>query len=307
MQKFIITRKQTGIGSDLVSVICALNYAIQTGRHLIIDWRQSIYIQDPSINLFLQLFHIPNQIEGIRVFVAAPQFDDSSLPTPILHSDQWPFEDYHHAMLEGIDRPEPTLLITRPMHHLPSEERQAELFRYIQPAPRLAQKIQPFQTAHFSPRPVIGVHIRHGNGERLGQGRDALIELGIEGIYTRIMHTVARITDQPHSLLLCTDSLDLRQYAQAHHPHLIYWDSQLLADNQGPIHNKAFDLQGAEDAVIEMWLLAATQGLIYNPSWFSHYGRMVGQFITPALNIDEQSKYGTNQIYFDRLLQSDQA
>ena len=100
-------------------------------------------------------------------------------------------------------------------------------------------------------------------------------------------------------MFLCTDSAGLRRYFGERERELVLFDST-LADH-GPLHRPEFGLRGAEEALIEMWLLSQCQGLVYNPSWFTHYARVLGRFDHPPIDIDGRSLYGTAQLYRDRV------
>jgi hypothetical protein len=133
---------------------------------------------------------------------------------------------------------------------------------------------------------------------RLITSRDSLIQFGIEAIYNHCIRIVQEFSYPECGIFVCTDSQEFRDIFRDRYAKTIYRDSELLGEMQGPIHSKNFGcLKGAEDAVIEMWLLSDVCGLIYNPSWFSHYARIMGAFDLPPINIDGQSKYGTVDLY----------
>lgn len=253
----------------MISVVGALDYAIATGRDLIIDWRRSRYLADGKENLFAHLFEISPVIEGCRITISDGRLKDKDLPQPILRSEDWSFPDYHQAMISQHDRPEPTIIVRRAMHHLPAIERQRELLRHIRPVERIRQRIEEFRGKHMAAGQIGGVHVRHGNGERLSQKRDLLIAGGLlapDGILSEALERWAPIT---RGLLVCSDSAAVHEELAARHAHPI-------------------------------WL--HTERLLFNPSWFSHYARVMGNFVEEPINVDTASDYGTNALY-DRLFQ----
>jgi hypothetical protein len=295
--RYLITRKSTGIGSDLISVVGALEYAIATNRELVIDWRGSRYLDDRNENLFDRLFEISPVIEGCHITIIDGRIDDKDLPQPILRSEAWSFPDYHQAMLSKQDPREPTIIITRAMHHLPTIERQRELLKHIQPVGRIRQRIDEFKRENMQDGQVGGVHIRHGNGEKLSQKRDLLIAADLFAEDGLLSKALARWAGLTPSLLACSDSATVHQQLIARHPHPIWLPTERGQSQAGPIHTKKHGLQGADDAVVEMWLLASCERLLFNPSWFSHYARVMGNFIEEPINIDTASDYGTDALY----------
>jgi len=297
-RRILVTRKSTGLGSDLISVLGAIYFAGTCGREVMVDWRCSRYLPDRTANLFPLLFDVPSRVEGVVLSAAPSPLVDSDLPQPILYSEDWPFRRYHRDMLRQSDREERCLVVTRPMHHLPDPEVQRSILERIRPVERLREHIRQFSAENFSGKTVIGVHIRYGSGERLGR-RHHFIRQGLDAIYGICLEACRRLGFPDAHIFLCTDSEPLRNYFVDRHPDLIVFPSRLA--EQGPLHVPAFGLRGAEEAVQEMWLLSHCQFLVYNPSWFSHYARIMGNFGQPPVNIDGRSSYGTIQLYDERV------
>lgn len=300
----VVTRKRTGIGSDLVSVVGAIAYAARTDRDLVIDWRDSRYVADATINMFGELFVAPPAFDDVSVTLASATFNDKALPGPIRQatSKSESFEAFH-AEMEREARPVlESVIITRPMHHLPNVADQKRWFDAINPVARIAAAIDSFYNAHMQGRTVIGIHIRHGNGEALGSGRDELIQRSVDDLVDLSIAEFAKM-DLPEDTryFVCTDSQELRDAFNRRVKNVINYDSRIGSAKSGPIHTSDYGLQGAEDAVAEMWLLARCGRLIYTPSWFSHYARIVGQFEIEPINLDTVSLYGTAELYEKRL------
>jgi hypothetical protein len=300
----VVTRKRTGIGSDLVSVVGAIAYAALTDRDLVIDWRDSRYVADPKINMFGELFIAPRAFDDVGVVLASATFSDKTLPGPVrqVTSKSESFEAFH-AEMECEARPvAESVVITRPMHHLPDTADQKRWLSAIKPAARIAAAIDGFYNAHMQGHPVVGIHIRHGNGEALGSGRDDLIQRSVDDLVDLSIAEFAEM-DLPEDTryFVCTDSQELRDAFNARVMNVISYDSRIGSAKSGPIHTSDYGLQGAEDAVAEMWLLARCDRLIYTPSWFSHYARIVGEFSAEPVNLDTVSLYGTAELYEKRL------
>lgn len=294
----VMTRKSTGIGSDLISVVGAIQYAKKTGRDVIIDWRKSRYLKDPTQNLFPRVFEIPENIGGVGVRVADDDFDDSCLESPLelFSSKTQSFEEYHAEMLRKARPVNHSVIVTRPMHHLPEPCVQRQWLAEIKPTKKVLNAIECFYRTRMKDHQVIGVHIRHGNGEVLGEGRDQFVSHAVDAIVADCIGCLDGVRSPGTRLLVCTDCLELRESFASKTDNVIYYDSRLGNIGGGPIHTSDYDLQGAEDAVVEMWLLARCQNLLYTPSWFSHYGRIMGDFKTEPMNLDSFSTYGTRSI-----------
>jgi hypothetical protein len=258
-------------------------------------------LSDNRCNLFPLLFQTPNQIETVTVTCAQPYLRDSYLLSPIFDSSQWNFQAYHRAMLKHEDRMEPTIIITRPMHYLPNDLLQRKLLSQIKPIDSLMERIESFREKYLKQHHVTGIHIRHGNGEILGYRRDELFQDGVQGVYRRCVNAIEECKYSTDVIFLCTDSCEVRSYFRARHDNLICFESELGTANSGPLHFKKLGLRSVEDALIEMWLLSYCDNLIYNPSWFSHYARIMGNFSSPPKDIDKISKYGTIALYYEQI------
>jgi len=293
----IVTRKQTGLGSDLVSVVGAIHHARMTHRDVVIDWRSSVYQPDRRKNLFSCLFQVQGGFEGVQIHVWDEGFADKHLPGPLLRCKDWSFENYHLEMT-GPPRPvTASVIIERPMHHLPEIASQAEMFKCISPLPYLSDRIDAFHEREFRDRVVIGVHLRHGNGERLGQQRDELATRSVEVLSDLMVARIRQIWGGNVKIFVCSDSNEFRDAFCRKWPDSCHFGSRVGMAGNGPIHRPDGGLKNAEDAVAEMWLLARCQGIVYNPSWFSHYARATGTFPIEPQNTDEVSDYGTAVLY----------
>jgi hypothetical protein len=299
-RKLLITRKHTGLGSDLISVIGALHYASMVNRDIIIDWRKSLYLNNKCVNLFPYLFDLRESIYlNSRIMIAENSFSDTELPVPRLYSKDWPFEEYHIDMLQGKNREEMSLIVERPMHHLPDQFKQCALLKLINPKPLLRERIDIFRNIYFTGRKVVGVHIRHGNGEILGGKRKSFSQLTIKEIHRRATEEIKLFSYNKPFIFLCTDSPEIKQYFRNNDKNIICYDTKLRTKGKGPLHTNQLGLPSAEDAIIEMYLLSYCNSLVYNPSWFSHFARIVTTFDFPPINIHYECNYGTMAFYHE--------
>jgi hypothetical protein len=295
----VITRKSTGVGSDLISIAGACWYAQRTSRHVLVDWRGSRYSQDIGSNLFPELFVVEQESGQPEITPVQRDFSDTSLLGPILYSNSQNFEEYHHEMLIPAMPNNCDFVCTRPMHHLPSESEQCKVLSRIKPVSSIHDKIEQFVDSHFRGRSIIGIHIRYGNGELLGDGRDELFKQGLNFLLQRCENALTSLSGSADAIFLCTDSALIRDAITSRFKNVFSYPSKV--GTHGPIHVRERGIPGAVEAVIEMWLLAECKGLIFNPSWFSHYARVVGNFSMGIANLSPQSLYGTMDLYNARI------
>lgn len=96
MSKFVVSRRSTGWGDCIISLISAWHYARRTGRTLVIDWRSSCYLGDPSRSAFPAYFEPVRSIGGVPV-VADDMVGTLNYPTPVQVS-------FGHDALRGLNR-----------------------------------------------------------------------------------------------------------------------------------------------------------------------------------------------------------
>ncbi|MBV8480102.1 MAG: hypothetical protein JOY72_07330, partial [Actinobacteria bacterium] len=72
-ERFIVTRPYpgSGIGSNLVSFAGAVWLAGRLGRGVMVDWRNSDFLRDKSVNLFTEFLEPVEEIQGVQVRYAA--------------------------------------------------------------------------------------------------------------------------------------------------------------------------------------------------------------------------------------------
>lgn len=297
----VVTRKRTGLGSDLASVIGGLRFASRTDRDLLIDWRNSCYLPDRSENLFGRLFTVPKTIGRVRIHLAWGTLEDSALPAPVRYSGSRGFLDFHEELVAPPRPARSTFVVTRPIHHLPDDRRTRALFKSIRPLPHLLERIEGFRRAHFlRDRKVVGIHIRHGNGEKLGKRRQKLAAAPPESVVDRCRRVVDSLALADPVVFLCTDSPVIRNQFESAFPRLCHSGTQLGASGSGRLHRPSRGLPGAESAVIDMWLLSRCDIIVHNPSWFSHYARCTARLDRAPIRLDASSLYGTRDLHHVR-------
>jgi Nodulation protein Z (NodZ) len=292
-QRFLISRKHTGIGSDIASILGGWYYASRTGRTLVIDWRNSRYLPDRSANAFPRFFQPMDQIAGVRV-ACEGCIREAQFPKPVFRLHKLQPVQYRDLFRAGADVDAPTLVNNKPMHIFPALTLQRMVFSALRLHPEIQQEMEAFRETQFGAVKVVGIHVRHGNGEHLGFGRKVCIyEVNREVVstYKRVHETMRKSSGLRTKIFLATDSQEVEEALKSALPNVVTRNKSFHTVGDGPLHRRVLGLTGAQDALIEMYLLACCDALIYNDSWFSYYARVIGRFDTPPVNVLSHSDY----------------
>jgi hypothetical protein len=170
-RRVLITRPAvgSGVGSNIASLIGALNVARAAGADLAVDWTALDEIKDKSINAFARFFAMPSTLMGVRILApAAGEFPDRVF-VPVdapglraLAAGRGPavaeISRYH-----GMDR---IRTLAPDLCPSPAEEVAFEraVYRAIDPTPAIAAKIDEWLAAHIGDRFAVGLNVRMGNG-----------------------------------------------------------------------------------------------------------------------------------------------
>lgn len=178
--RFVVSRRRTGFGDCLWSLAAAWRYAQRTGRTLAIDWRGSCYLDEPFTNAFPVFFEPIQDIAGVRV-ICDDQINQFSFPGPFF-PDWW-----NRPSIDSVYRPDEQIFRERDeLSHLfetlqhseantvvcdaclmsrCDEDVERHIFQSITPRSEIHARIDAIYQEHFKDYTVVGVHIRHGNGE----------------------------------------------------------------------------------------------------------------------------------------------
>lgn len=288
----------SGLGCCLLVLGPCWKYALRTGRTLVIDWRGNPYTRmEPDKNLFSRLFEPPDPSEiGVRC-ISDDSVNDLRLPQPVLGPSQafrqesgavhrFPAaglgtRDMRRIIAGCLDVEFPTVmpsLVTtfvvarslgpmgRKWPPMFSFREGRRLYGSLRVRPRLATLISDFERAHFADRPVIGVHVRHGNGE--GEYRDHFRNREIQGfdgfiesMVGKIRRCAARRFGRKFTVFLCTDSDEVVAAMRPSFDSLVSLQIWRPPPGEGVDFDQAFKRadggeQAATDALIDMQLLA---------------------------------------------------
>lgn len=299
-----IAELYSGLGVFLLMLGPCWKYALKTGRTLVIDWRGNPYTRsDPARNLFTLLFEPPDQSEIGVPCIADDSVNDLRFPQPVLGpSEAIPQEsgevhnfpgtgvcvsDMRQIIACGLDVDFPTVMPSLgtmyglakyfgpmgwnwpPMFTFREGRR---LYGSLRVRPRLATLISEFHQAHMTDRPVIGVHVRHGNGE--GRFRDHFKNReirGFPGFIESLVDKIRRFAADRFggrcTVFLCTDSDEVVRAMEPSFDSLVSRRIWRPAPGEGIDFDHAYKrADGGEeavvDALVDMRLLAKCDAVL---------------------------------------------
>ncbi|MCM2268840.1 MAG: nodulation protein NodZ [Thermoanaerobaculia bacterium] len=311
MARVVVSKKVGGLGACLVTLFRAWQFAQRTGRLLVVDWRASLYADDPRVNAFDRLFANRDEIAGVPIVtgerVAALAYAEPVFPpgwtAERLHG--FPDRYYTAAALDGVDSerlgsrrdqfelcldgddlPHPTVVLHHGLRspapvdldgdHFPRVDAAAarRFLAALEPVAEVRAAAARFAGERLARRPVVGLHVRHGNGE---------LEERAAGVFTRRLNRdpsalleayraalVAAGRDAPATLFLATDSAEVQACFAAAFPDLVVYPKWMPPPGRGALHARAGGSGGCE-ALVEMRLLAGCDALVHNDSCFTFY------------------------------------
>ena len=279
-ERFLISKRGTGLGSDMATLVGAWDYAKQTSRTLVIDWRNSRYLSDRLVNAFPRLFQQLDRVNGVNI-ISDDSVSERSYPEPVLTLYSVGRAKYLDLLSPETDIQAATLLNRIPMHVFPSLRMQREFLTALRLHDSVQRKFAEFNQSEFAGATVIGVHFRHGNGEALGIRHNA----GLKESCRKIALSCRQLSRQfgnprirPPRIFVSTDSQEAEECLRSMLSNVVTRPKKFRKAGAGPLHVRALGLANAQDALIEMFLLARCNALVYSNSWFSYYARTIGRF-----------------------------
>jgi len=308
VDRFVISKRTTGWGDCLVSAISAWQYARRTRRTLVIDWRRSLYLDDPQRNAFPAYFEPVTQIGDVPVS-SDDTVGDRDYPSPIYesvghralrslrswlatrhlapsdeqiaaayyrsHAEEW-------ALLEQErDRAEPTIVLRCSLSEgLPDRASCQEFLAALVPRPVIHAEIDRFVRTAFTGVPTVGVHVRYGSRSIVDTHTPYWLdeEQAIAAICDGIARAAGELGGAPR-VFLCTDRRHVLDAIRARVPGVITRDKYFQAGGQRELHawssRQGLRSDIGRDALVEMFLLAQVDALVCYPphSFFSFYAR----------------------------------
>nr|AAB58813.1 nodZ [Bradyrhizobium diazoefficiens USDA 110] len=259
--RFVVSRRRTGFGDCLWSLAAAWRFAKQTGRTLAIDWRGSCYLDEPFTNAFPVFFEPVEDIGGVRV-ICDDDINTRSFPGPffptwwnkpsfdcIYRPDEQIFRErdqLDQLFQSQRDSDANTVVCDACLMWRCDQEAEREIFRSIKPRPEIQARIDAIYREHFEPYSVIGIHVRHGNGEDImacpllgGHGA------ALRQIYNAIDEARSLSHAKPVRAFLCTDSALVLEQVSVKFPDVFAIPKQFQAPQAGPLHHPPSELKAA--------------------------------------------------------------
>lgn len=280
--KYVLVKSYYGLGGDLCVLIGAMRYAKQTGRELLVDWNGGLYGRTPSGNLINEFFESPR-------YLTSAVLDGRDLEVFPPHWKQYldaPPLTYAKDVDLTVSRPEDVppncqadcVVITRDSRRL---KRSPEDFyltaQSLRPVERIRARVGATMDRMDRSRPSIGIHFRHGNGER------KVIPPDPRWFRNRInarLRSLGLEADQV-SLLVATDCQGVLEYFTRYYPNTFATDKAYRPNGEGAMHVGRTDLNDeqkaglADEALVDMYALADCNYFIGSKGFFSLFVKLV--------------------------------
>ena len=139
------------------------------------------------------------------------------------------------------------------------------LYTSLRPLPHIQHEIDNFYSTHMSNTPVIGVHIRHGNGEeKVRQHFSRRVIADLDTLLGSLLERINKIAEKQcykdYRIFLCTDSDTVKQALSKKFPQVIsrnIWRPQAdTGMDFDQITSAQQGVQSAVDALIDMQLMS---------------------------------------------------
>ena len=289
--RYVVSKRSTGLGDCLISLIPAWRFAKCTNRVLAVDWRFSRYAVRAHRNVFGFFFETPEAIAGVPV-ICDDRINRLSFPGPCFPSP-WTARLIHMRLRRpdadillsrdeavtlinrGTDLPAPTVVFSGCINDaLPGPEQCRAFLQCLRPRQRHQKAIDRFHERYFAGKRVVGLHIRHGNGGNImGHSKYWTNQATALHRCIRVVQQVVQAIGGDAAVFLCTDSKVVQDFLASVFPNLITRPKTFKFAGTGELHSPPFSYITGRDALIEMFLLAQCQVLVRFPpgSFFSFY------------------------------------
>jgi hypothetical protein len=281
--RYVVSTRRSGLGDRLVSLAAAWRFARNTGRTLVADWRFSAYALDGAANLFTLCFEGASSLAGVP-FVGDDSVGRLGLPgdprRTVLQAIRHRVtgcrrlgpEAALRAIREGRDVKGRAILLDACLADgSASVEETRGFLAALRPVAHVANAVSAFRS-RLGDGPIIGVHVRHGNGGNiLGHARYwPSLQTGIDRCVAAVRRARARLGSSA-IVMLCTDSIDVERALAELMPHVITRPKMHRYPGAGELHTWRGAGLVRDDAMIEMLLLAESDVLVRYPpgSFFS--------------------------------------
>lgn len=271
----------------MICLCAAWIFARNTGRDLIVDWRNSIYSTDDR-NLFDICFEQGERLGGVSLLPAGTPLPQPRYPQlwsiESLASAPWKLSpdaapEYRDAMVElirsGDDHPAATVLFNACVNDGVVTFADAHAcLSDLRFASRIVSAANAFQAEKLGHSAWIGLHMRHGNGgDIMGHTPSWVSPSGaIKRCLAAVDH--ARTLMGSNAIVfLCTDSAEVEAAVTDATSGIVTLRKHFAPAGIGELHLGGRGAAGLDAALTEMLLLSRAPVLIRYPaaSFFSFY------------------------------------
>jgi hypothetical protein len=282
-RRFVLVKSYYGLGGDLCVMLGAMQLAAERGRALVVDWSGGRYGSVDDGNLFARFFAEPRVLKPADL----PPTDSMTV-----YPDVWAGRAHLPPVtyLADIDltqsRPDEVprdcaadcIVITRDSRHFGKILHDlTPLALTLQPVPRIQQRVDEQVARLRAARYSIGIHFRHGNGEK------KVIAPDPRWFRNRINGKLKQRGLQPDevAVYVATDCKGTLDYFKRYYPLVVDLDKPYRANGEGALHIDRQDLSDeqkiamADEALIDMYLLSKCNWFVGSRGYFSLFVRIL--------------------------------
>jgi hypothetical protein len=270
------------LGGDLCVLLSAWRFAENCGRKLVVDWSNGFYGEVDTGSLFHKLFDAPT-FESIGLY-RGRQF--SVFPPYWANRIDLPPVTYVSGVPLTLSRPEDVpstcaaecIVLTRDSRRVLSAPGEYfDLAARLKPAAHIVDAVNAHVELLKRARYSIGVHYRHGNGERTVIPPDPNWFVG------RIRAHIANqgLRDDEVSIFVATDCGAALDFFRRNFPLTSDLGKEYRPNGAGPLHNGRSDLSSAEKpelatgALTDMYVLSRCDAFVGSLGYFSHFVKLL--------------------------------
>lgn len=281
-KKFVLVKSYYGLGGDLCVLIGAMQFAEQTGRTVLVDWNGGVYGSVSNGRLQDALFESPSfatsaELRGSAPSVYPPVWEGRIGLPPLTYLTG---EDLTLSRPEEVpaDCAADCVVITRDSKRL---SRLPELFysaaKRLLPVAAVREPVAMLREQMGPGRPSIGIHYRHGNGER------KVVPPDPRWFRNRINARLRSLNLGPEevSLFVATDCRGALDYFRRYYPNTFSSEKPYRPNGAGAMHvgrddlDDAAKLKLAHEALIDMYALAGCSHFVGSKGYFSLFVKLV--------------------------------
>jgi len=270
--RYIIAKGYYGLGGSLAVLASSMRLADKYNATLVVDWLDGVYGLKGK-DIFNEVFELPisnahfRNVEGLRVWPAEWQgYYHKTMPHKIVNGLQ--LSRVTSEMVENsgeLDKDNyDCFVVSRDDVYWHRPEFKEEISRYVRtlkPVARIRKNIDSYELG----RACIGVHFRHGNGEK------TVVPPNINWFFEKVNGFLDK---SPSSyILVCTDCIEVLRAFEKKYPGKIVSSNKNYPDlGSGSMHldnNNSERLQAIEEAIVDIWLMSKCSYIVGSKSFFS--------------------------------------